>query len=304
VLTAVVGGLGAALCFAAAALCASSASREIGAASTLGWVMSLGMGVIIVPLVLFGHPSSLSGRTIALLCVAGLGNIGGLLLEYVAIRRVAVGIVTAVASTEGMVAAVLSSVFGSPLATSTVILLVVMTVGVVLAAAHFDPQPEVPAVPRATGSPRWSPPDLLKRLDNSRTRSTLLVVPVAILFGVTLYCIGRAGAEVPLIWVLLPARLFGALLIAAPLVSRRKLRISRRTFPIVLTGAIAEVVGLVSYTFGARQQLAVAAVLASQYAAITSIAAFFLFGDRLRRHQVVGIVLVLAGIVTLSALGG
>ena len=303
-LTAIFCGLGAAVCFAASALCASSASREIGAASTLGWVMALGMGVIVIPVALFAHPGTLSGRTVALLCVAGLGNIGGLLLEYVAMRRVAVGVVVAVASTEGMVAAVLSSVFGSPLATNTVLLLVVMTIGVVLAAAHFDQEPDVPADPGTRGSLRLSAPRVLRRLDNTRTRSTLLVVPVALMFGVTLYCIGRAGAEAPIIWVLVPARLFGTLLIAAPLASHRKLRITRRTFPIVLAGAIAEVVGLVSYTLGARHQLAVAAVLASQCAAITPIAAYFLFGDRLRRHQVFGIVLVLAGVVTLSALGG
>jgi drug/metabolite transporter (DMT)-like permease len=103
--------------------------------------------------------------------------------------------------------------------------------------------------------------------------------------------------------VLLPARLFGTLLLAAPLASRRKLRITRRTFPLVLAGGAGEVVGLVCYAFAARHQLAVAAVLASQCAAITPIAGFFLFGDRLRRHQVAGIIIVVAGVVTLSVLG-
>ena len=298
-LSAVVFGLGAALCFAAAALCATGASREIGAASTLGWVMALGMAMIVIPLALSGHPDVLTGRTIGLLCVAGVGNIVGLLLEYVVLRHVAVGIVTAVASTEGMVAAVLSSVFGAPLAARTVVLLVVTTLGVVLAAAHFD-RPETPAV---AGTPSGRP-RLLGRLDVDRTRSSLLLVPVALMFGVTLYAIGRAGTEAPLIWVLVPARLFGTLVIAAPLASRRRLRISRRAFPMVLVGALAEVAGLVSYTFGARRELAVAAVMASMYAAVSTIAAFFLFGDRLRRHQLVGIVLVVAGVVTLSALGG
>jgi drug/metabolite transporter (DMT)-like permease len=132
---AILGGLGAAV----AALCASSSSREIGAMSTLAWVMSLGLCVIVVPLALVAHPSRLSGDTVALLCIAGLSNIAGLHLEYVAFRRVAVGIVTAVAATEGMVAAVLSSLFGARLAASTVVLLAVITVGVVLAAAHLDP---------------------------------------------------------------------------------------------------------------------------------------------------------------------
>ena len=103
---------------------------------------------------------------------------------------------------------------------------------------------------------------------------------------------------------LLPARLFGTLLITAPLLVRRKLGISRRTFPLVLSAGVAEVVGLVSYTFGARHDLAVAAVLASQSAATTTVAAYFLFGERLRRHQVLGVATVIVGIVTLSALRG
>ena len=140
------------------------------------------------------------------------------------------------------------------------------------------------------------------RLNGTLTRSALFVVPVAFLFGITLYATGRAGTQAPVIWAILPARLFGTILITSPLLLRRKLKISRRTFPLVLSGGVAEVVGLVSYTFGARHQLAVAAVLASQYAAITPIAAFFLFGDRLRPHQVFGVALVVAGVVTLSAL--
>jgi drug/metabolite transporter (DMT)-like permease len=304
VLIAVGGGLGGALCFAIAALCASSSSRETGAASTLAWVMALGLGVLVVPIALMGHPSRLSGDTVALLCVAGLSNVIGLHIEYVAFRRVAVGIVAAVASTEGLVAAVLSSVFGAPLARATVVLLVVITVGVVLAALHLDPPGDASAASQVQQGPRSSPVRVMKRLDGSRTRSALLVIPVALFFGITLYATGRAGTQAPIIWALVPARLFGTLLITSPLLVRRKLRISRRTFPRVLSAGVAEVVGLVSYTFGARHALAVAAVLASQSAAITTVAAFFLFGERLRRHQVFGVATVVAGVVTLSALRG
>ncbi len=300
-LIAFLGGIGAALCFAAAALCASSSSREIGAASALAWVMSLGLCMVIVPLAIVGHPGALRGRTIGLLCVAGLTNVLGLLIEYAVLRRVAVGIVTAVASTEGMVAAVLSSVFGAPLAASTIVLLVVITLGVVMAAAHLDPPAQTGTTGDASSGP--SPVGKMERFDRRKTRSTLLVVPVAILFGITLYATGRAGTEAPLIWVLLPARLFGTALLAAPLAARRKLRITKRTFPLVFVGGAGEVVGLVFYTFAARHELAVAAVLASQSAAITPIAGFFLFGERLRRHQVAGIIIVVAGVVTLSALG-
>jgi drug/metabolite transporter (DMT)-like permease len=304
VLIALLGGLGAAIGLAVTALCASSSSREIGAASTLAWVMTLGLCVLVVPLSLLGHPSQLSRHTIALLCVAGLSNVGGLLLEYTAFRRVAVGIVSAIASTEGMVAAVLSSLFGAPLATSTIVLLVVISFGVVLVAAHLDPPQDSRTDHQDAKGLRSIPARVIGRLNSSHTRSALLVVPVAVLFGITLYAMGRAGTEAPVIWVLLPARLFGTVLITSPLLARRTLRISRRAFPLVLGGAAAELIGLVSYTLGARHQLAIAAVLSSQYAAITPIAAYFLFGERLRHHQLFGIVIVLASVVTLSVLQG
>ncbi len=260
----------------------------------------LGLCMIVVPVAVLGHPGNLSGRVIGLLCLAGLANVIGLELEYVVLRRVSPGVVTAIASTEGIIAAVLSSLFGAPLAASTVILLITITLGVMLAAAHLErPQPAVagmPGAPDVVAGPRR----LSKRLDSAKTLWTLLTVPVALLFGTTLYATGRAGKEAPIIWVLLPARLFGTVLLAAPLATRRRLRISRRTFPLVLVAGIGEVLGLVSYSYGARHQLAVSAVLASQYAMMTTVAAFFLFGDRLRRHQVLGIVIVVAGIVALA----
>ena len=244
-LIAIAGGLGGAVCFAVAALCASSSSRQIGAASTLAWVMALGLCVLVAPLALAGHPSRLSGDTVALLCIAGLSNVVGLLLEYVAFRHVAVGIVSAIASTEGMFAAVLSSLFGAPLATSTIILLVVITFGVVLAAAHLDPPGDNTTTPQAKDGLRSSSARAMGRLNGTLTRSALFVVPVAVLFGITLYATGRAGTQAPVIWAILPARLFGTILITSPLLLRRKLKISRRTFPLVLSGGVAEVVGLV-----------------------------------------------------------
>src|SRR4051794_35064664 len=49
---AIVGGLGAALCWAIATLASSRSSRMIGAFSVLAWVMVVGLAVSIVPAVL------------------------------------------------------------------------------------------------------------------------------------------------------------------------------------------------------------------------------------------------------------
>ncbi|HEX9521262.1 MAG TPA: hypothetical protein VF940_34425, partial [Streptosporangiaceae bacterium] len=105
------------------------------------------------------------------------------------------------------------------------------------------------------------------------------------------------------LWALLPARLFGSVLLAAPLAARRKLRLTRRALPLVAAAGAAEVLGTLSYAVGARHQLAIAAVLASQFAALTAVAAFILHGQRLTRAQLAGLAAVVIGVSLVSALG-
>jgi multidrug transporter EmrE-like cation transporter len=58
----------------------------------------------------------------------------------------------------------------------------------------------------------------------------------------------------------------------------------------------------VSSTLGARHGIAVAAVLASQFAAIAAVVAYMLFGERVARVQVAGVAAIGAGVAVLSAL--
>ena len=148
-LLAVLGGLGAAVCWTVSALCASSASQAIGADSTLGWVMLIGLVLVIPPTAVLASPSGLSPAVLGLLAAAGATNVVGLLVEYVAFRRGKVGLVTAIASTEGMVAAVISAVAGARLSLTTGLLLGLVTLGVAVAAA--SPDADAPADRGAAG---------------------------------------------------------------------------------------------------------------------------------------------------------
>jgi drug/metabolite transporter (DMT)-like permease len=284
-LLAVLGGLGAAVCFTVSALCASSSSQEIGADSTLAWVMLIGLVLVVPPTAVLADPAQLSPGALGLLAAVGVSNVAGLLVEYVAFRRGKVGVVTAIASTEGMVAAVISAVAGARLGLRTGLLLGLVTLGVVVSAACPDDGPQTPP-------------------DGPRTvRGTVLAVPVALLFGVTLYATGRVGQQVSVLWALVPARLVGSALVTAPLAARRRLRLTRRALPLVTAAGAAEVLGVLSYTVGARHGLAVAAVLASQFAALTVVAAYFIHGHRLSRSQLAGLAAVVAGVSLLSAFG-
>ncbi len=279
---AVLGGLGASICFAVSALCSAAASRRLGAASTLSWVMTIGL-VFVVPAVLIAGTSQLTAGRIALLATAGLTNIVGLLFEYVAFRRGKIGVITPIVSSEGAIATLIAVFAGLELSLRVAVLLLVVTVGVIFATAHPDP-------PSASN-------------DTTRVRSALLALPCAVLFGINLYVTARVGREVPVVWVLLPGRLLGTVLLTAPLAARHELRPPGSAWPLVLATALAEVIGILSYTLGARHQIAIAAVIASQFAALAAVGAYFLFDERLTKLQLAGLVVVAIGVGLLAAEG-
>jgi drug/metabolite transporter (DMT)-like permease len=130
----------------------------------------------------------------------------------------------------------------------------------------------------------------------------LLAMGAALAFGVSLYTTARAGAELPVSWVVLSARAIGVVALALPLALTRRLEITRPAVPLVVTSGVCEVLGFYSYTTGARHGIAVAAVLASQVGGLAALGAYFVFGERLSRKRTVGVCTMLAGVAVLSAL--
>jgi len=256
--------------------------------------MLIGLVIVVPPTAVLASPSGLSPAVIGLLAVAGATNVIGLLVEYVAFRRGKVGLVAAIASTEGMVAAVISALAGARLSLATGLLLGLVTLGVAVAAASADVDAPARGEQRAEGSPDGAP-------SRRRVPWPVLAVSTALLFGVCLYTTGRAGERASVLWTLVPARVFGSALVAAPLAARRRFRLTRRALPLVTAAGAAEVLGVLSYAIGARHDLPVAAVLAAQFAALTAVAAYFIHGQRLSRTQVAGLVAVVVGVTLLAA---
>jgi drug/metabolite transporter (DMT)-like permease len=133
-------------------------------------------------------------------------------------------------------------------------------------------------------------------------RGALLALLSAFCFGIGLYATARIGQDLPLVWAILPVRLAGVLFVAVPPALTSRLRLTRRALPLVVASGLAEVVGFASYAFGARYRIAISAVLASQFAAIAALGGYVLFGERLTRLQLVGVVLIMVGVATLAAL--
>jgi drug/metabolite transporter (DMT)-like permease len=277
---AILGGLGAALMWGTATLCTSRSSRQLGAGSVLGWVMLAGL-VIVVPLAFAsGVPPALDAGVGRWLLLSGAMNVIGLALVYEALRLGKVGIVSPVTSTEGAIAALLAVLAGETLGVPTALLLVVITLGIVLASR---------------------PAEEHQLEDPHPLASTLMSVGAAATFGVGLYASGRVSDLVPVVWVILPARVLGALFVALPLALRGKLRLTRESAPLVVTAGLCEIAGMAFYALGARHGIAVAAVLASQFAAVAAIGAYVLFHERLSAVQRTGAGVILLGVAVLTA---
>jgi drug/metabolite transporter (DMT)-like permease len=276
---AIVGGLGAALVFATVTLCNSRSSRMIGPAQLLAWVMLIGLAIVAPLVALEGVPDGLDAESAVWLGVAGVGNVVGLLLAYAALRVGKVGIVAPVIATQGAVAAVVAVVAGESIGVAAGVTLVAIAIGVVLAGLADEPGEEG----RAGAGVAYA-------------------VGAAVAIGWSLYATARASIELPVVWALLPSRLIGVAVVTVPLVLRTGLRMTREALPLVAVAGVCEVLGFALFALGARHGIAVSAVLASQFAAIAAVAAYFLFGERLARVQLAGVALIVLGVGVLSAL--
>ena len=254
----------------------------IGAASALAWVMLVGLAANLALIAVGPRPESLAGSDLLAMLAAGVGNVVGLLLAYSALRRGKVGLVAPIVSTEGAIAAVLALATGEALGVAAALLLVVVASGVVLAAVA---------------------PEALPASSARKSVTVGLATLAALSFGVSLFATGRLGASLPVGWALLPPRIVGVVAVAIPLALTRRLRLTHRALPLVVTAGLAEVLGFACFVAGARHGIAVAAVLASLFAAVASVAAYILFRERLTRLQLGGVALIVVGVAALAAIG-
>ncbi len=278
---AVIGGLGAAVAWAASTLCSSRSSRLIEPASVVAWVMIVGLVITLPVAAIEGVPAGLKGSSGAWLVASGVGNVAGLALTYRALRIAHVSLIAPLVSTEGAVAAVIALAAGETLPPLTAAMLVVIAAGIFMAAVSRSP----PTQAHLAGS----------------SRALLIAGLAALCFGFGLYSTARAGSELPSAWVVLSPRAIGVLGLALPLAARGALRLTRRAVPLVVVSGIAEVLGFYSYTAGSRHGIAVAAVLSSQFAALAALGGYLWFNERLARLQLAGVLTVLAGVAVLSA---
>lgn len=292
---AILGGLGAAFMWAAANLASARSSRLIGASSAVAWMLLVGLAVT-APLAAVAGPLPPITPTLAFwLAASGLGSVIGLLLVYRGLRIGKVGPVLALASTEGAIAAVVAVVAGERLTIPATLVLGVIAIGIATVALAGGDAAE-PAVPAGQAGVRPGP--------SAERRAAMFGASAAIAFGFAIYGTAQAGMSLPIVIAIMPARVAGVGLVFVPMALTRRLRMTRRAAPLVVITGLGEVLGNASYVVGARESIAIAAVLASQFAAVAAVAAFFLFRERLSPQQRSGVVAIFVGVAILTAVRG
>ena len=280
-MTAIVGGLSAALMWAVSALCISRSSRMIPPVALLGWVMLIG-AVVSAPFALAsGVPDALGAREAWLLVLTTIGNTTGALLVYSSLKHGKVGVVAPITSAQGAAAAVIAVLAGEQIATGAAIALGAIVIGVALSsmARSSEAQPHL-----------------------NEGLAVVFAIGAAAFFGLGLFAMGRLSEDLPIAWIVFPSRTLAVLLVTVPLALTHRMPMTRSAAPLVAASGLLEVGGVVAFTLGAREGIAVAAVLGSQFAAIAAVLAFFLFGERLSSVQIVGVSIIAVGVAVLTGL--
>lgn len=280
-MTAIIGGLLGATCWGFSSILAGRSARGIGSAATLSWVALIGVVAILPLLLLEGLPRSISTRDLILLAIGAAGSVIGLGLTYRALAIGKVGVVVAITSTEGAIGAVFAIVAGERLGGVTAVGLFLAAAGVVIVALGRHASDSAATV-------------------SGNRRAAMFAGAASTVFGASLWASGDVAARVGSPLLIMTARLLGVITIALPLIVRRRLPVRNRAVPFAVGAGLIEILGFLAFLWGARESIAVAAVLATQYAVVATILSWILFHERLSRAQLGGIGVVITGVILVS----
>lgn len=275
----VAGGLVAAVLWGVSTAVAAHASRLVGARVALAWVYLTGL-LVAIPAAAATDPPDVDREGIAWAALAAFGAISSLFLLYAALRRGPVVLVTPMNAAQGGLTALLAVALGERLHSLAAAGLGVMTLGMYAVLRR-------PGAVQPTAHP---------------TGAILLAALSAALAALGLYAGARAGSALGTAWLLLALRTAGVLAMMAPLAATGSLRGPGPAVRLVVFCGLADTAALAGYLVGAtRGSVAVAAVIASQYAAVSVLVGVAAMGERLSRIQVAGIIAILAGVGLVTA---
>jgi drug/metabolite transporter (DMT)-like permease len=272
--------LAAALAWGITSYASAPAARDAGVRCALAWSALIAPAVLWpVALLLTGVPDP-AGADVAWAGVFGLGLVGALGFGFLAMTLGRVSIVATVISTDGAMAATVSIARGETVGGLVLAGLTIIVVGVLLAVSGSGHSQDGP------------------RRDGL---AALAALGSAGCFATTFLSAGEVDSLQP-VWLVGIGRIVPLVLVTLPVLAATRLaRPPRGAWPWIAVNAVGDVLGFTAYASAARHDLAVAAVVASEYAVVTVVLGVVLLGERLRPHQWAGVAVALAGIAVVAA---
>ena len=254
------------------------ATRNLGIVPTV--IGSIAIGLLVTsPIVFFtdGLPH-ITAKGAVLIVGMGILTLFGYIVGFSAFQKGKLTIVAPTIACEGAVAALFAILLGESMDTRVLLLLPVAVVGVVLAAMGTSEEGESSGAMRAAFA--------------------------ALIWGGILTMAAPVADEVGVIWGFVLVRVV-ALLLALPIGLKMRVTTNARfDWKNVAAWGIGDSVASLLYVAAAhRGPVAVAGVLAAQFATVGVIVGMIFMKERLRLRQWVGIVTVIAAVTAIAAVG-
>jgi drug/metabolite transporter (DMT)-like permease len=254
------------------------AVRRVGPTAVLAGSLVIGT-ILIAPVGLFIELPDVTGRGLLLAGFDGVLMAGAYGIAYNAFARCPISIVTPIISCEGAAAAAIAIGFGERPGVAMGLLLAVAVLGVVLVGTAGR-----------TGA----------RVSNS---GVAFAVVAALVWGFVLYLGGPVTDELGGYWGFFFVRSFASLAML-PFFLRPEIRAGIRSEPWrILMWAAGDTVGNLCYFAAADAgPVALAGVLAAQFALFGTLAGVIGLGERLKVHQWVGVAIVILAVTGVAAI--
>ena len=282
-MTGLLGGLFCAIFWCGAGTCSATCARVWTPVRSLA--MGCLIGAIAIPIVALawvGVPHApLSDWLWAL--GYGIGTMIALAMIFRAYSMAKVGLVSAIVSTNGTIAALVSVVvLGESLPPAAIVATLIVGTGVCLAALR-------------EGDPATGP----------RGGSDRLGAAFALLgacgFAAAVLCGAQADTLDP-IWVVGVGRLFGLVVVTLPIALLGRLpRLDREILPYAIGSPLLDAAGFSALLIGSQDGVAIPAVLSTLSAVFLALVGHLVFRERMSRLQWAGALTTLAGVATLAA---
>jgi drug/metabolite transporter (DMT)-like permease len=256
------------------------AIRRVGEVPVLVWSLAIGT-LAAMPIVAATGAPHLTARGVGLAVAAAAITVPAYLTAFAAFQTCPVSVVTPILSCEGAAAAVIAVIFGERLSPILAISLGFAVLGVVLVGLSGGNH------------------------ERAHVRGVAFVCLAALIWGGVLALGAPVSRGLGVWWGFLLVRIFAlvfALALGLGTRHRRRLGSALRFEPwrIVVWGLSDTGAYLSFYLAAHHGPLAVASVLAAQFALFGALSGVLLLGERLRAHQWLGMAIVLGAVSVIS----